>query len=491
MAPASDRHVGWHVAFVALSAALVLPLWLVSYPPGVDLPQHGAQIAIALGWFDEALPYRQLYEYNALSQSILGHALVVLFALITSIPVALKLTISLAVVAIPLVSLRLIRAVDGDRWWVFATFPVAFSFAFYWGFLNFIVAVPLGLLLVSIAVDHARAPRKKTLVALALVPLAVFLGHILVLGFAGLASAAVLFFGLRGRDRWRSLAALAAVVPLVAAWFIGVQLSAPNSTGIPTVLGYGIERLTRFPNHLVGIPGELSYTALGLLALAGPFFAGARPVAFGWRWAPLCCAAGLYLVFPHDVMGTAFIYPRYAVFVVPALLVALRPGPGLGPGSRAGRALIVAVAAVAAAANTFRFVAYEREARPFAEIIRHVEPGSRVLGLTYGARSEAIGYPVYLHWVCWLQVERHAVADFSFAEFFPNRFRYKQGQDPRLPDHVEWVPQRFDWRAHDGASYDYFLIRNAPLMAPRNLAGASGVELVVESPPWSLVRQRR
>lgn len=487
-----DAPVFWWVAFVALSVGLVLPLWVVTYPPGVDLPQHGAQIAIGMHWSDPTLPYRDYYEYNALSQSILSHALVFLFATVLPIVTALKLTVSIAVLGIPVASLRLIRAVDGDRWWVFATMPIAYSFAFYWGFLDFIIAVPLGIVLVSVAVDHVRRPTRRTLMALGVMPLVVFLGHVLVLVFAGLASAAVVFFGLRGRDRLWTLLALMAALPLIGAWFIAVQLATPSTTSIPDVFWYGIGRFVDLPGHVVGMPTDLTYAALGLLAIASPFIAGARPSRFGWRWAPILVALLLYLAVPQNILGTALVYPRYAIFLVPALLVALQRGRGLGPGGHAGRGLIVAVGLVAVVASTLRFMAFEREASSFMTIADNVEPGSRVLGLTFGPMSDAIPYPVYLHWVCWLQVERQAVADFSFAEFFPNRFRYQADRDPNLPDHVEWAPGAFRWSKHSGIVYDYFLIRNGTRSLPNQFAGATTkFELVTSNKPWSLVRQRR
>lgn len=481
----------WWAAFVALSLALVLPLWLVSYPPGVDLPQHGAQVAIGLHWFDDGLPYRHYYELNLLAHQVVAYSLVGLFSLAIGVVPAIKLVLSLALVGVPLASLRLVRAAGGDRWWVFATFPVAYSFSFFWGFLNFVVAIPLALLLVAAAVAHVRRPTRRGLVALALLPLLVFVGHVLALVYAGLASAAVIFVGLRGRDRVLALAALAAVVPVIGAWFVGTQMAAPSSTGIPTILGYGLGRVTELPNQLVGIPRDLSYTALGLLALVAPFLAGARPARFGWRWAPVLAALFLYLAVPHDVMGTAFLYPRYAVFIVPALLLALRPGPGLGRDGRLGRGLGVTLAAAASVAMSFRFAAYQAESESFAGVVGHVEPGSRVLGLSYDVGSAAIPYPVYLHWVCWLQVEDQAVADFSFAEFFPNRFRYRPGLDPDLPDHIEWTPRSFRWAKNGGADYDYFLVRRPELARRNPFAGATTkLELVSEGKPWSLVRQR-
>ena len=46
----------------------------------------------------------------------------------------------------------------------------------------------------------------------------------------------------------------------------------------------------------------------------------------GWTlWTPVLAALLCYFAFPQNALATAFLYPRFGVFVVPTLLVALEP----------------------------------------------------------------------------------------------------------------------------------------------------------------------
>ena len=66
------------------------------------------------------------------------------------------------VIGIPLATRLLIREVRGNRWWVFAVFPGLFGFAFDWGFYNFLVGIPVALLLVLLALrfDNQLSARR-------------------------------------------------------------------------------------------------------------------------------------------------------------------------------------------------------------------------------------------------------------------------------------------------------------------------------------------
>ena len=98
------------------------------------------------------------------------------------------------------------------------------------------------------------------------------------------------------------------------------------------------------------------------------------------------------------------------------------------------------------------------------------------------------GFP-YLHVGCWYQVERGGIADFSFAEFFPNRFRYKPGMDPPLPYNFEWTPDAFVWAEHGGALYDYFLVRGTTLDPFKG--ATTRIELVARHGEWAVYHQTR
>jgi hypothetical protein len=120
-------------------------------------------------------------------------------------------------------------------------------------------------------------------------------------------------------------------------------------------------------------------------------------------------------------------------------------------------------------------------------LLARLEPNKRLLALIADPRSPAMPGTPYVHFGCWYQALHGGIADFSFAEFFPNRFRYKPGMDPPLPYNVEWFPQQFDWSAHGGDRYDYFLVRGHTLDPFRG--ATTRIELVARNGPWAVYRQ--
>jgi hypothetical protein len=175
------------------------------------------------------------------------------------------------------------------------------------------------------------------------------------------------------------------------------------------------------------------------------------------------------------------------LFVVPGLLVAL-DAPEVE--RRRLRPLPVAVSALWLGLVISRYYAFGVESRGIVELIDLAEPNKRMLALIDNPRSDVVPWSPYLHAGCWYQVRHGGIADFSFAEFFPNRFRYRSGMDPPLPYNVEWAPQNFRWAVHGGALYDYFLIRHSPNARWSPFVGAtSQIELVASYGEWQLYHQ--
>jgi hypothetical protein len=191
-------------------------------------------------------------------------------------------------------------------------------------------------------------------------------------------------------------------------------------------------------------------------------------------------------VAPSYIDFTAFVHERYAIFVLPALLCALEPR---GKPIRAFRYVLAFGAATWLGFVAWRFARFQREARPGAELIAMIEPGKRVLGLINPPTSTVFpGYP-YLHFASWYPAEKGGIADFSFAIYYPNHFRYRPKQMPAFFGGVEWGPSNFDWEYHGGANYDYLLIRRRdPAWKPYAQADVP-TEIVAERGEWVLVRQ--
>src|SRR5690348_907927 len=141
---------------VSLCTASVLSLaiiWNPTYLPMTDLPQHAEQLFIVLNQKNPSFAFRNLYSVNWLTPYGLGLAIAAATARVIGILPALKLVITMGVLGLPLSMLILARAAGSDSWWSLFGFPTAFGFSFYWGFIDYIFAVPLAILFFALMVQ--------------------------------------------------------------------------------------------------------------------------------------------------------------------------------------------------------------------------------------------------------------------------------------------------------------------------------------------------
>ena len=99
----------------------------------------------------------------------------------------------------------------------------------------------------------------------------------------------------------------------------------------------------------------------GLLVTMVPFLIGARPTRTWWRYVPLAIAILFQFVVPMNVLGTALVYPRFTLFVIPGLLIALESPSGR---PSLGRAASVALAVLSIVIVIARFQAFRRRVAP-------------------------------------------------------------------------------------------------------------------------------
>jgi len=452
-----SREFRW--AFAIASVAALLPLWVGEYLPMIDLPQHMAQVAIGKAWGDPSYHYQDFYQVNWVINHVLARLLAGLLSLFVSVPVAIKLVLSLSIIGFPLSVVWLLRGLRGDPFWALPAFAIAYGYAFNWGFFDFMLAAPLAVLLIAAGNAYATAPSRRR--ALALVGLAYlcFFTHILALGLGALiAGATIAVARSPRRARLWGLCALASVLPAVAGIVWATRyLSPPSSTSPPFETAYGVQRFHELLSYQLGLlDPDWRQAAIGAVLLGLPFAMGGRPSRDARRWVALALTLCVFFALPKDMFGVAFVYGRYAVFVLPALVIALRPGPRA---PRLLRWLSLGLVVTQLGLVSARVLAFDREASSLNVVLARMLPNKRVLYLATHSESAIVAHPAYLHFGCYYQVKRGGPVDFSFAEFFANRYRYRKEQDPNLPPNLEWEPRQFRWAAHGGDRYDYLLVR--------------------------------
>ncbi len=450
------------IAFVSLTLLSLLPLVAVKYPPMVDLPQHATQIRL---WQDLD-QHADTHKLNLLTPYLATYLTGRLLAEVLPILIAMKVLVALLILALPLALLYLLRRTGGDPWWALLGFPLSYSFCFYWGLLNFMAAAPLAIVLVTLALDLERStarPRRGRELVLALLALALLFTHGLVCAFALLVAGTV---SLITAPSLRT-AAVRQLPFLPAAtgglWWFFATRSAEAQTSKPFSWDFRWSRFAELPGSLLGGPEDLEAALFGVAMLALILLTLRQPVepaAARLRLAcvvPFVIALTVFLFAPDIYFRAAFFNLRFAVFLVPWLLLAIVPGRPL---KRLPRTLIAVVAAAWLAVLLPRFVAFDREAREIDAAIESMEPDGRVLGLVFEPFTSAVPMPAHLHHFAWYAARKGGIADFSFAYFYPQLVRYRPDVvEPLVPDFFSWKPELSDPRLR--ASYDYFLVRSS------------------------------
>ncbi len=478
--------------FAAGLALSVVPLWIPEFLPLVDVPQHAAQVAsLHELWSSNAL-FTDALMVNWFTPYIGGYLVAYAVSLIFPVVTSIKIVASAAAIGLPIVTGLLLREVGADERLKWLAIPGSYSFALYWGFLVYVVAVPIALLLIWLTVRFEKNPTLGRALGIAGFSVLLFYFHVIALGFGALISLTYILarnFGSPLRLLKCSVP-YTAPLPLIALWLTRTLESEPSVEGSPIIFAPLGSRLVTLFGQISGFDGVAF--GVGLVIVAAVML---LPVVFSYRlslrperWLPLVVGLAVYLSFPHYMQSTAYLYQRLGVFLVPLWLMAWEP-----PQRRSVWLAPVALAAVGLwlTVNTNRFVSFARESQSFGTVLKRAEPGHTMAGMLFCNASDHFGYPVYLHFHAWYQATAAGIVDNSFAMTFPSLVRYRDLKAPRVGDELAWRPAEFQWERDGGPSYDYFLVcagdDASAVLFKDHLAS---MELVAHEPPWWLYRNR-
>jgi hypothetical protein len=469
-----------HAVAVALSAVL-LGLFLVCRDlPMVDLPQHAAQI-VTWQRLDAGVPeIRELFALNFRTPYLLAYPLARLLAPAFGAVMALKLVVWLSVV-LNLVTVELLaRRVGHDPWLGILGFVTAMGLCFYFGFVSFVLAMPLAVGALSLAIGHARTPNLRDGAWLAILMSLVLTAHgvafVLAFGTAGLLL-------LRGGGSW-----LTRLCPLVPAALLAVFWIAPGPVSVRIggdIWALSFARLPDFPALLVSMgAADHPSVLLGLALLAAMFVAlGFRPERRPERYLPLVLLLGGYLLFPTMFRGIVLLHTRLPYFLLPiALLAFAPPAPSDARRRLLTRAAVLGVTLAWLVMFTTRLAAFQREAAAFHTLEARLRPGASMRPLVFDRQSRVFpGVPAFLHYSAYYYVDKGGSQGYSFAQYPLSVVRYREGVLATMQGGAEWRP---DWFQKDEIpNYDYFLVRSS-LDRGEELFDGAPVELEAREGSW-------
>ncbi len=533
----------FRLLFCTCTLLFLLPVWLARFLPLVDLPQHLAFVNVLRSFHNPATDYSRVLSLHLFPQhNVLHLFLCYLLSFAVGIEGANRLFLTGYVILLPLAVLHLLNTLRARREFVFFSFLFIYNLNLLWGFMSTALAIPLVLFLLSFELrwlgsmtnDECRmmnsgpsSNRNSSFVnrhlllltLLSILFILIFLGHSLMFLFAAVLYLALVIVHFR-KSRARSLLALIPLVPVLAIFVIPWQaqvFSTENGSLLSMVVGgFQLTNLLTRPLDFIAATGfradELSSFLYKLLLVAAVTLIVTQAIRFRFKslfqgrllipsLLVLLSFAG-YLLFPGAVTQAWFLNQRFAVFVwlflIPLAALISEENPqiaqresGIGAPSRRLHPWftpsLLFVLLLSAGNTLYRFIAFDREARPVARLISRLPPDRRVIGLPYELRTrhDLTGYDVFIHSGCYYQAFRRGYPGFSFASFRYSPIQYQDSNRFIQPGY-EWSPWRFIFP--DGWQfYDYFLVHGRP--RPPTSENLQQMKLVATEGAWSVYQR--
>lgn len=466
-----------------------IPVLLPYYPAMVDVPQHAAQIAALKSLLTGgAWAFSDMFQLNLFTPYWLGYGLVMIIANLLGLVLAMKVVVASSLCLYVWAAARLCVRMNMPAEWRWGFLLLPFGFAYEWGFLNFIVAVPFGFLFLIKVLRVRERIETSWMIQVVIWVHFLFFAHFLVAAFFCAVAIFLLADPWKGVKAWviRSLPVLS-IIPVTCIWLIVSFNSSPEARGA-TVWLIGVNRLTDFLPALVSSPQPAIGQVVGLLFLVIPLLAGATPKRSIFAWAPFSLYVVWMLCVPHALGGNAFTYQRFGLLGLPLYFLCFEPANEKE--KRYTQLIGIGLAIIAVSFigwHSIRSLVFDAEVRGYQMVIEKAEPGKRMLMLAFNHASRSSGAPLHLHTAGWYQAESGGLVEFNFARFWGMPVRYKAGAPSEIYSSFEWSPATLDWQRHRGELFDYFLVRY-PSDASEWLREKSGdnVRLIEKSGEWQL-----
>jgi hypothetical protein len=167
---------------------LILPLWLVKYPPLVDYPNHLARAFVLHHLNDPNYNFGHFFAPDwGLNPYCLADFLLQVFQHFVGIYAAGRLLLTVCILGLPLgVAFFLRRANPGNEYLALWAFAVAYNPNFLMGFMSFVLSVALCFVVVGLWLDYLHTGQEKYWLMTLVLATLTFLTHLGGFAIAGM-----------------------------------------------------------------------------------------------------------------------------------------------------------------------------------------------------------------------------------------------------------------------------------------------------------------
>src|SRR5579872_1832214 len=281
------------VMILILAAALMTPIWVVTFPPLLDYPNHLARSFVLMHLNDPAFTFSKYYRADWEAYPYLGmDAALAVLGRLFPIETAGRVFLSLCALALPAAAWFFLRQANpGEESAAFWALLIAWNVFFLEGFLNFDLSLAIGLLALGLWLRWLAKPGIARWIACLVAFTTLYFTHLLGFGIAGLVMMAYLVFDKRPIRDWIWSGALA--LPGIAFYLHSSRVG----LSVQKIIFHGFwEKLDSLGMILHGYSPTLdliSLIALGIWFLAAFW----RNPEFHWNKRWLGIAVFLFVLF--------------------------------------------------------------------------------------------------------------------------------------------------------------------------------------------------
>jgi hypothetical protein len=494
----------WGVLWCLTVILAASSIWISGRPFMIDVPQHAAQIALLGDLLSGKSRWSEMMTINPWTPYLVGYGASWVLSLWMPVLTAIKLLLMISFLGFMLASRALRKELNGAPEMDWLSLPVFFGFSYVWGFMTFLVAAPICMMFLLMSNRWCQRPGWNSGLKVFVFGLFLLVSHGLMFVFGACAAAVLLGCskisgGLRSRLLRVLPVILLGVFFLAYAWH-AKRLEATYPVGDINSIKWNaspVMRLMEFFSFPLDNQFSGDSALLVMALLAAPWCLGLE-FGRGWRrpavlWGLLLLT--IFFLVPDFALGTAFLYQRFSLFVLPFygwLFVSASSSIGHFR-YHVGMCLLALCAWLPLIDAANRSLAFDAETRVVDEWVHMLRPGERALYLPLDSGSRLTSHALmHLHTGSYYQAEMGGLVDFNFAWFPPQVVRFKPESLPvEVGMRFSFSPEKFDWAAHRGSRYRYFIFRSYDGWQPKKIMRQSpcSVKKIYDKAEWQVFEQ--
>lgn len=463
---------------ILLSFLVIIFLWISDYPPMIDLPQHAAQVSTFISLINQTSSWSEIVEINYLTPYWIGYGPWIALCLIFDVITAFKILVSSLFVLYVLSIRSVFRKINAPLELSILAIPLFFGFSYQWGFLTFIAAIPIGMLLLNFSTQSIKKQISlKFITIFTTLGFILFLSHILVFVFFCLIT---FIYRVLSIAREKALVKKSIISLSVSYLFFSLILIGYLKSNDPLsgLYSYG-------DNFYIYSSGENRFLELFILPWSGslvkelnalifsacmiltPFILRYKLSKDNRKYIPFAISIVLWFSLPHFISNTFFIYQRYSIFIFIFYFMIFEKHDHTGISKSFNKNIfIVALAFLITYNPLVNIWFFSKETKSFERLISNLPENKRALSLIFDTYGLTIRNPaVYVHFPLWYQAQKNGFVDFNFAWFNPQIIRFKPSKAPEVKPSFEWQPQNHVFIEHCDI-YDLIILRTTTNDAP-------------------------